>query len=110
MCIATALDAWAGERGDVVPEWRFRVPVPNGPRRPLVPDVSYVSRERLRALSADELPVPPIAPDVAIEVLSPGDRRDDVADKIATYLSAGTALLMIIDPESRTFCTTTKPQ
>jgi Uma2 family endonuclease len=68
----------------------------------LVPDVAYVAVERLRGLSGDELEVPRLAPDVVVEVLSPGDRRSDVDDKLATYLAAGTALVIVVDPKERT--------
>jgi len=66
------LDRWAAGRGEVGPEWRFRVAPPGEVRRPLVPDVAYVSNERIRPLGDDELEVPPLAPDVTVEA---GDRR-----------------------------------
>jgi Uma2 family endonuclease len=43
------LDRWAAGRGEVGPEWRFRVAPPGEVRRPVVPDVAYVSNERLRS-------------------------------------------------------------
>jgi len=95
------LREWAGNRGEVGVEWRFRVAPPGEPARPLVPDVSYVSIERLRGLRGEDLEVPRLAPDVAVEILSPGDRRPDVDDKIATYLSAGSALVIVVDPKRR---------
>jgi len=96
------LDRWAAGRGEVGPEWRFRVAPPGEVRRPLVPDVAYVSNERLRPLSNEELEVPPLAPDVAVEILSPGDRRADVDDKISVYLRAGSSLVIVVDPRRRT--------
>jgi hypothetical protein len=39
-------------------------------RRPLVPDVAYISHDRLRPLSDEELQVPRLAPDVGAEILS----------------------------------------
>ena len=95
------LTNWAMGRGRVGPEWRFRVAPPGEIRRPLVPDVAYVSSERLRALSDADLEVPPIAPDVAVEILSPDDRRIDVDDKIAAYLKAGSSLVVVVDPTRR---------
>jgi Uma2 family endonuclease len=95
------LDQWAAGRGEVGPEWRFRVAPPGEVRRPLVPDVAYVSSERLRPLSDQELQVPPLAPDVAVEILSPDDRRPDVDDKIAVYLRAGSLLVIVVDPQQR---------
>jgi Uma2 family endonuclease len=100
--IATALSAWARDRGNVAPEWRFRVTPPGEATRPLVPDVAYVAIERLRGLTESDLEVPPFSPDVAVEVLSPGDRRADVEDKIATYLAAGSSLVIVLDPAQRT--------
>jgi Uma2 family endonuclease len=95
------LDRWAAGRGEVGPEWRFRVAPAGEVRRPLVPDVAYVSNERLRPLSDKELEIPPLAPDVAVEVLSPDDCRADVDDKIAVYLRAGSSLVIVVDPQQR---------
>lgn len=97
----TQLDRWVAERGDVGPEWRFRVAPPGEVRRPLVPDIAYVSNDRLRALSDEELQEPPPAPDVAVEILSPGDGRPDVDDKIVTCLRAGSSLVIVVDPGER---------
>lgn len=99
--LTTELGRWAAERGEVGPEWRFRVAPPAEIRRPLVPDVAYVSNERLRPLSDEELQMPPLAPDVAVEILSPDDRRVDVDDKIGTYLRAGSSLVIVVDPLAR---------
>ena len=95
------LDDWAKGRGEVGPEWRFRVAPPGEVRRPLVPDVAYVSNARLRPLSDSEIEVPPLAPDVAVEILSPDDRRIDVDDNIDVYLRAGSSLVIVVDPQQR---------
>jgi Uma2 family endonuclease len=95
------LDRWAAGRGEVGPEWRFRVAPPGEVRRPLVPDVAYVSNERLRPLEGADLEVPPLAPDVAVEILSPDDRRADVDDKVGVYLRAGSSLVIVVDPMNR---------
>ena len=95
------LTRWAVGRGGVGPEWRFRVAPPGEIRRPLVPDVAYVSNDRLRPLSDEELEVPPFAPDVAVEILSPDDRRIDVDDKINAYLRDGSSLVIVVDPQKR---------
>jgi Uma2 family endonuclease len=95
------LDRWAAGRGEVGPEWRFRIAPAGEIRRPLVPDVAYVSNERLRPLDGNDLEVPPFAPDVAVEILSPDDRRADVDDKIGVYLRAGSSLVIVVDPMRR---------
>jgi Uma2 family endonuclease len=95
------LDRWAVGRGEVGPEWRFRVAPPGEVRRPLVPDVAYVSSARLRPLSDKDLEIPPLAPDVAVEILSPDDRRADLDDKINVYLRSGSSLVIVVDPQHR---------
>lgn len=95
------LTRWAKGRGRVGPEWRFRVAPPGEIRRPLVPDVAYVANERLRELSDEDLQVPTLAPNLAVEILSPDDRRIDIDDKIETFLRAGSSLVIIVDPKER---------
>jgi Uma2 family endonuclease len=43
-----------------------------------------------------------LAPDLAVEVLSPGDRYGDVLEKVREYLDNGTRLVWVIDPGKRT--------
>ena len=64
------------------------------------PDVALVNRERYLALE-DERKLIPGAPDLAVEVLSPGNTRAEIHAKTADYLSAGTALVWVADPESQ---------
>ena len=83
-------------------EWRFRVAPPGSSIRPLVPDVAFVRNEHLRGLSVDEAESPLFSPDVAVEILSPDDRQADVEDKVAVYLAAGSALVVLVDGRART--------
>ncbi|MGH7708341.1 MAG: Uma2 family endonuclease, partial [Vulcanimicrobiaceae bacterium] len=92
---------WARGRGEVGSEWRFRVSPPGKAPRPLVPDLAFVRIERLRGLAGRDLQIPALAPDLAVEILSPGDRRIDIDHKIGVYLSAGSALVMVVDPRRR---------
>ena len=41
------------------------------------------------------------APDLAVEVRSPGDRSAAIADKVAQYLATGTLLVWVVDPQAR---------
>jgi Uma2 family endonuclease len=100
--LGAALYAWSEGRGEAGVEWRFRIAPPGGPRRPLVPDLAYVSYERMRGHDLEELEAPPFAPDVAVEIRSPGDRNADIADKVAVYLASGTELVVLVDPKRRT--------
>jgi len=98
----TALGSWAEARGEVGSEWRFRVAPPGEIRRPLVPDVSYVCNERLRELEGFDLESPPFAPNVAVEILSPGWSRKNLAHKVGVYLAGGSELVIVVDPRART--------
>ena len=64
------------------------------------PDVAFVRNERI----PDPLPrgYARFAPDLVVEVLSPDDRPGEVLEKVADWLSAGTRLVWVIDPERRT--------
>jgi Uma2 family endonuclease len=96
------LDGWAAGRGEVGTEWRFRIAPPDEVRRPLVPDLAYVSNERLAGLEGADLQAPPLAPDVAVEILSPSRVRRHVEHKIGVYLAAGSALVIVVDSRDRT--------
>jgi Uma2 family endonuclease len=71
--------------------------LPSGNKRG--PDVSFVSSGRLPQGSAG--PFLALAPDLAIEVLSPGDSPRAVLDKVGEYLQAGVPLVWVIDPSRR---------
>jgi len=60
------------------------------------PDVAYVSRERYAGPMPDGFPE--FAPDLAVEVRSPRDRPGAVVAKVGDWLSAGTALVWVVDP------------
>jgi Uma2 family endonuclease len=96
------LGAWAGSRGEVLSEWRFRVAPPGEDIRPLVPDVSYLSYERSAGLTEAEVEAPLVPPNAAIEIRSPGDSRADLEDKVATLLRAGTDVAIVVNPRTRT--------
>src|SRR5690348_2883666 len=63
------------------------------------PDVAFVSRERMAA--AQTAGYAALAPDLVVGVLSPGDRAGEVLAKVADWLSAGTRLVWVVDPERR---------
>lgn len=63
------------------------------------PDVAFVRRERLP--TPEPTGFPDLAPDLVAEVLSPGDRPGEVLAKVADWLSAGTRLVWVVDPERR---------
>jgi len=62
------------------------------------PDASFVAAGRF---PNDRLPEDwgSLAPDLAVEVISPGDRPRHVLDKVGEYLEAGVRLVWVIDPQ-----------
>jgi Uma2 family endonuclease len=71
-------------------------------RRPLVPDVAYLSYDRVPFEDEEAADIPRVAPDVVVEVLSPRDRRRDIDEKIRVYLAAGTRVVFLVDTQSET--------
>jgi Uma2 family endonuclease len=65
------------------------------------PDVSFITRQRLPAGEAPD-GFWPFAPDLAVEVVSPSDRFDDVLSEVQEYLSAGTRLVWVFHPRTKT--------
>jgi Uma2 family endonuclease len=61
------------------------------------PDLSFVSRERLS--NFDDGRFFSGAPDLAVEILSPSNRRGEMHAKVADYLAAGARLVWIVDTE-----------
>lgn len=102
---AAALNAWADETGSgrVGTEWEFRVTPPHEATRPLVPDVAFLSFDSLSYEDDDAAQIPYMAPDVAIEIISPNDQRRDVDEKTRVYLAAGARLVLLVDPKTQTF-------
>ena len=60
-----------------------------------VPDVAWMSDDAWRARTDDKLLL--VAPTVCIEVMSPSNSTDEMADKTALYLACGAAEVWIFD-------------
>jgi Uma2 family endonuclease len=61
------------------------------------PDAAFVTRERAEAVG----PVPgywPGPPDLAVEVVSPGDSYSELHEKALAWLSAGARVVLVADP------------
>lgn len=63
-------------------------------------DLAFVSNERASEHLSSGWTA--IAPDLAVEVISPSNKASDIAKKIQQLLNAGTALIWIVYPELRT--------
>jgi Uma2 family endonuclease len=63
-----------------------------------IPDVGFITR--LRQPEACKTAYNPLAPDLAVEVLSPTDTASLVRLKLMNYIAAGT-IVWLVDPEAR---------
>jgi Uma2 family endonuclease len=88
----------ANRLGDVGPEAGFLLE--RDPDTVLAPDISFVAAGR--EWPDDALGWPEMAPDLAVEVLSPSNTRREIALKVEIYLRAGVRLVWVADAEART--------
>jgi Uma2 family endonuclease len=72
------------------------------PRLVRIPDVAYVSWERVPGRRVPTEPIAGFAPDLAVEVLSEGNTPGEMARKRTEYFSAGVRVVWLIDPATRT--------
>ena len=64
------------------------------------PDTSFIRTGRLPGEQFPEGHCP-IAPDLAVEVVSPNDNGNDIEEKLAEYLEAGVSLVWVFYPRTR---------
>jgi Uma2 family endonuclease len=67
-----------------------------------IPDVSFISWERIPGRRMPAEPIPTLAPDLAVEIRSEGNTKAEMDRKLQEYFSAGVLLVWIIAPEART--------
>ena len=66
-----------------------------------IPDISFVSWERLGHERPPKEQIASYGPELAIEVLSPSNTRKEMADKLRDYFATGTRLVWYIDPKAK---------
>ena len=97
LILILGLHVKANRLGDVLGESGYHLE--RHPDTVLGPDVSFVSTERVDRTDEHYYNG---APDLAIEVLSPGDRKGYVDRKLAVYLETGTQSVWLVNPKRRT--------
>jgi len=104
LAFAKFIEAWAKiyerRRGKVITEWRFIIPPNSYNTESLVPDVAYLSN--YFDLPKSERTYPRIPPEIAVEILSPGDDATEVESRRKFFLWWGVKLVLIADAEQRT--------
>lgn len=74
-----------------------------------LPDVSFISWQRLPTRELPAEPVPDLVPDLVVEVLSESNRPSEMERKRREYFQGGARLVWEIDPDTQSARTYTSP-
>ncbi|HKI31029.1 MAG TPA: Uma2 family endonuclease [Gemmataceae bacterium] len=75
-----------------------------------IPDVAFFSWDRVPGRRVPVEPIPTLAPDLAIEVLSRSNTPAEMLLKRQDYFTAGVLLVWEVDPDARTVSVYTAPE
>jgi Uma2 family endonuclease len=94
------LSQWSQQQGRVRIEWAVSLTRADESWVP-VPDLTYVSYERLPAewMVDEACPVPP---ELVIEIISLGQTFGEMTEKATDYLTAGVSRVWVVDPKAKT--------
>jgi Uma2 family endonuclease len=95
------IDDWCQEIGQVYPEWAITLQRNDKDWAP-VPDITYISFNRL-PLDVVEDSACPVAPELVIEIISPGQTFGELTEKATDYLIAGVDRVWLVDTQAKTF-------
>lgn len=95
------IDDWCTQAqcGRVLPEWAV-VLQRRGQDWVPVPDLTYVSYERLPLEWEEDAPCP-VLPELVIEIISPGQSFSEVTQKATDYLLAGVSRVWVVDNQAQ---------
>lgn len=98
--VVAALIDWANElgRGRVGTEWDFDLTPPGEQTNRLVPDVAFLSYDRVSFEDDAGSQVPVVGPNVAIEILSQGQTLENSKRRIDIFRACGTNVVVLVDP------------
>ncbi|MHB1424563.1 MAG: Uma2 family endonuclease [Gemmataceae bacterium] len=75
-----------------------------------IPDVSFISWERLPSEEVPNQGISRVVPNLTVEVLSPGNTKAEIDRKLRDYSLAGVELAWVIDPKTQTAKSYTTPE
>ncbi len=84
----------------LLPDAGYLLSGPGEPPTLRGPDLSFITRERSAQLG-DSTKLAHGAPELAVEVVSPSDRANELLEKVAQYLTAGGQTVWVVYPEDR---------
>ncbi|NJR32615.1 MAG: Uma2 family endonuclease [Chamaesiphon sp. CSU_1_12] len=96
LALVNILNLWSDGRGRVGIEWAFDLSDNFTP----VPDLLYVSFDRLPE-SWNENTACPVPPELAIEIISPGQTFGQMTQKAGYYLTGNVLRVWVVDPEAK---------
>jgi Uma2 family endonuclease len=96
LCLVRILDRWSDGRGRLGIEWAIDLNDNYSP----VPDLLYISFDRL-PITWKENVACPVAPELAIEIISPGQTFGQMIQKASVYLSNNVSRVWVIDPSAQ---------
>ena len=67
-----------------------------------IPDVAFASWDRFPDRKRPKTPIPHLAPDLVVEVLSKSNTKPEMMRKLGEYFAAGVRLVWMVDPRKRT--------
>ncbi len=67
-----------------------------------IPDVTFASWNCFPDRKRPKTPIPHIAPDLAVEVLSKSNTKSEMVRKLDEYFKAGVKLVWLVDPKTKT--------
>jgi Uma2 family endonuclease len=80
------------------------------PGRVRAPDVSFIPWSRMPNREFPAEAIAALTPDLAVEILSKTNTRAEIDDKLAEYFQAGSKLVWVADPDTRTVLVYTSPR
>jgi Uma2 family endonuclease len=67
-----------------------------------IPDVAFASWNCFPDRKMPKTPIPHVAPDLAVEVLSKSNTKPEMTRKVSEYFKAGVKLVWLVDPKKKT--------
>ncbi|MFM9105882.1 MAG: Uma2 family endonuclease, partial [Chloroflexota bacterium] len=95
-----ALLLWARDTGAGTVGNELGFILAHDPDTVLAPDIFFLTAARVPARGTPGFLA--LAPDLAVEVLSPSNSASAILEKVRIYLGAGVRLVWIVDPETNT--------
>jgi Uma2 family endonuclease len=74
-----------------------------------LPDVAFISWKQLPNRMCPNQPIPQLVPELAVEVISEGNTRAEIERKLQEYFRAGSQLVWLVDPDTRSVDVYTSP-